>query len=104
MTGDIENLKTFGGSSLAQAAAINFPFPFYTASFTGSASDAASDMSSLFISPSRLHWAYLVPPLDYLLTPLTDPFAEADDDTGQSQAQSAIHIRIQRMANFYGGG
>ena len=33
-----------------------------------------------------------------VLTILTDPFAEADEDTGQvQQSQSYIHIRIQRM-------
>jgi hypothetical protein len=32
------------------------------------------------------------------LTYLVDPFAEADEDTGQvQQSQQYIHIRIQRM-------
>lgn len=31
---------------------------------------------------------------------LTDPFAEADDDTGEAkQSQNYIHIRIQRKTN-----
>jgi hypothetical protein len=31
---------------------------------------------------------------------LTDPFAEADEDTGETkQSQNYIHIRIQRMSH-----
>ena len=37
--------------------------------------------------------------IDLLLTCLVDPFAEADEDTGQvQQSQKYIHIRIQRTA------
>jgi len=37
-----------------------------------------------------------------MLTELVDPFAEADEDTGQvQQSQQYIHIRIQRMFQSY---
>jgi hypothetical protein len=92
----IENLKTIGWSSLAQPLATQ-------TSFAGSEAKIAQITNTVQTTSATRY------PLNFALerhltitslTSSTDPFAEADEDTGQvQQSQSYIHIRIQRTFN-----
>lgn len=98
----IENLKTFGKSPRQHL--ILYLFVAWITEVFGSIficragdPDRGTWEPGLHESDQEWRGSYL----DHMLTCSTDPFAEADEDTGDThrQSQNYIHIRIQRM-NF----
>ena len=89
---------------------LNKPFPQVTPVNSSLCQSKTSrpTVSLPFPSRSNLFIYFVLPYLHIQVYPTTvyitnirrlDPFAEADEDTGQSkQAQNYIHIRIQRMS------
>jgi hypothetical protein len=89
----IENLKTIGWSSpfLAQP-----PYHQLCRSVPIRQRRSTEFESCLDPLPAIKH--AILEEHEFKLTYLVDPFAEADEDTGQvQQSQQYIHIRIQRM-------